>query len=67
MRKRKWEKLVFTSMFTALTCIATLVIQIPSPMNGYLNLGDALVLLGAWFLGPAYGCLLYTSPSPRDS
>ena len=55
MRKRKWEKLVFTSMFTALTCIATLVIQIPSPMNGYLNLGDALVLLGAWFLGPAYG------------
>lgn len=55
MKKEKWEKLVFTSMFTALTCIATLVIQIPSPMNGYLNLGDAVVLLGAWFLGPAYG------------
>lgn len=55
MGKRKWEKLVFTSMFTALTCIATMVIQIPSPMNGYLNLGDAVVLLGAWILGPAYG------------
>ena len=55
MRKQKWEKLVFTSMFTALACIATMVIQIPSPMNGYLNLGDAVVLLGAWFLGPAYG------------
>lgn len=55
MGKRKWEKLVFTSMFTALTCIATMVIQIPSPMNGYLNLGDAAVLLGAWILGPAYG------------
>lgn len=53
MGKRKWEKLVFTSMFTALTCIATMVIQIPSPMNGYLNLGDAAVLLGAWILGPA--------------
>lgn len=46
---------MFTSMFTALVCIATMVIQIPSPMNGYLNLGDAVVLLGAWFLGPAYG------------
>lgn len=55
MGKRKWEKLVFTSMFTALTCISTMVIQIPSPMNGYLNLGDAVVLLGAWILGPAYG------------
>ena len=55
MRKQKWEKLVVTSMVTALACIATMVIQIPSPMNGYLNLGDAVVLLGAWFLGPAYG------------
>ena len=55
MKNKKWERLVFTSMFTALTCVATLVVQIPSPMNGYLNLGDAVVLLGAWFLGPAYG------------
>lgn len=42
-------------MFTALTCIATLVIQIQPPMNGYLTLGDAVVLLSAWFLGPACG------------
>lgn len=55
MAKQKWGKLVYTSLFTALTCIATLVIQIPSPMNGYLNLGDAVVLLSAWFLGPIYG------------
>ena len=55
MRDRKWGRLVFTSMFTALTCVATIVVQIPSPMNGYLNLGDAVVLLGAWYLGPAYG------------
>lgn len=55
MKNRKWERLVFTSMFTALTCVATIVVQIPSPMNGYLNLGDAVVLLSAWYLGPAYG------------
>lgn len=55
MRNQKMSKLVYTALFTALICVATMVIQIPSPMNGYLNLGDAFVLLGAWFLGPAYG------------
>ena len=33
----------------------TLVIQVPSPMNGYVNLGDCGVLLSAWILGPWYG------------
>ena len=29
--------------------------------------GLLMVLVGfAWFLGPVYACLLYTSPSPRD-
>ena len=32
-----------------------MLVQIPSPTNGYLNLGDAVVLLGAYLLGPAYG------------
>ena len=55
MRNQRVTKLVYTALFTALTCVATMVIQIPSPMNGYLNLGDAFVLLSAWFLGPVYG------------
>ena len=55
MKQNRGKFLVFTALFTALTCVATLVIQIPSPMNGYLNLGDALVLLSAWYLGPARG------------
>jgi uncharacterized membrane protein len=33
----------------------TLVIQVPSPMQGYVNLGDCAVLLSAWVLGPLYG------------
>ena len=42
-------------MLAALCCVATMVIQIPSPMNGYVNLGDCFVLLSGWLLGPWYG------------
>ena len=42
-------------MLAALTCVATMVIKIPSPMQGYLNLGDCVVLLSAWLLPPVYG------------
>lgn len=44
-----------TALFTALTCIATMIIQIPSPTNGYVNLGDCFVLLSAFLLGPVLG------------
>ena len=39
------KKLVLAAMFAALSCVATMVIQIPSPMSGYVNLGDCFVLL----------------------
>ena len=55
MRASRWSRLVYTALFTALTTVATLVIQVPSPMSGYVNLGDAMVLLSAWMLGPVYG------------
>ena len=42
-------------LFAALCTVMTLVIQIPSPMQGYVNLGDCAVLLSAWVLGPVYG------------
>ena len=32
-----------------------MVVQIPSPMQGYVNLGDCFVLLSGWLLGPWYG------------
>lgn len=54
----KTAKLVLTAMFTALTCIATMVIQIPTfGTNGYVNIGDTMVLVSAWFLGAPYGIL----------
>lgn len=55
MKNKKLIRLVLTALFTALTAVATAVIQIPSPMQGYVNLGDVVVLLSAWMLGPLYG------------
>ncbi len=50
-------KLTITAMFAALACIATMLIQIPSPTNGYINLGDCIVILSGLMLGPVYGGL----------
>lgn len=50
------KKMVLTALFTALTCVATTLIKIEMPATqGYLNIGDCFVLLGAWVLGPIYG------------
>ncbi len=49
--------LVLTALFASLCCVATMVIQIPTPTGGFLNLGDAVVVLSAFFLGPVYGSL----------
>ncbi len=46
---------VFCSLFAALVCVATMLIKIPTPLGGYLHLGDALVLLSGFLLGPLYG------------
>ena len=55
MTDHKLHLLVQGALFAALCTVMTLVIQIPSPMQGYVNLGDCAVLLSGWLLGPAYG------------
>lgn len=53
----KTKKIVITALMAALTCVATMIIKIPSPLNGYVNLGDCIVLVAGWMLSPAYGFL----------
>jgi len=53
----KLKVIVMTGLFMALACVATMVIRIPSPTDGYMNLGDTVVLLGAYLLGPVYGAI----------
>ena len=54
MKKSVTKKLVLSALFTALTAIATTFLRVPLPL-GYVNLGDAFVLLAAFILGPLYG------------
>lgn len=51
------KRVAVSAMFAALCCVATMMIKIPSPLKGYLNLGDCVVLLSGWLLPPAYGFL----------
>ena len=53
--KNATQKIVISSLFAALICVSTMLIKIPSPLKGYINLGDGIVLLAAWVLPPAYG------------
>lgn len=53
----KTKKLVMAALLAALTCVTTMIITVPSPLKGYLNLGDSIVLLSGWLLSPAYGFL----------
>ena len=55
MSDKKIRTMVMAAVLAALACVATMVVQIPSPMNGYVNLGDCFVLLSGWLLGPWYG------------
>lgn len=56
MDDRKIRSLIYAGLFAALCCAATLVIRFPAGL-GYVNAGDAVVLLGAFILGPGWGAL----------
>jgi uncharacterized membrane protein len=53
--KNRTQRIVMASMLAALCCVATMIIKIPSPLKGYINLGDCIVLLAGWALSPLYG------------
>ena len=53
--KLKTKRIVITALMTSMVCVATMIIKIPSPMKGYLNIGDCIVLLCGWLLTPGYG------------
>ena len=56
MKRNHLVKPVTASVFAALICVATMVVNIPIPATkGYINLGDCVILLGAVILGPVYG------------
>ena len=55
--KTTTQKIVVAALLASLVCVCTMVIRIPSPLNGYVNLGDCIVLLAAWLISPLYAFL----------
>lgn len=55
MERTSVKETVQAAMLAALVFAATYVVKIPSPTNGYVNLGDCFVLVSGWLLGPWYG------------
>lgn len=51
----KLLKICAAAMFAALICVATMLIRVPTPTGGYVNLGDCFILVAAFVLGPYYG------------
>lgn len=51
----KTKRILIATLMTSMVCVATMIIKIPSPMKGYLNIGDCIVLLCGWLLAPGYG------------
>lgn len=55
--EKNLKKTILTALMAAFTCIATMILKIPTPTLGYIHLGDGLVLLSGFVLGPAAGSL----------
>ena len=50
----KTKKLVTSAPFAAIICAVTFFPKVPS-VNGYIHLGDAVILMAAFIMGPFYG------------
>lgn len=57
MKNKKAYKISMSAMFTALIFVATYLIAIPMPVVGYVNLGDAFVIISTVLLGPICGAI----------
>lgn len=52
--QNRTKKLVNSAMLAALICVATMIIKIQLTPNGYINLGDGIIILASKVLGPFY-------------
>ena len=57
MKNKQTKKLVLAALFCALICVATAVLPIPLGNGGYANLGDTLIAVCTFFVGPIWGFL----------
>ncbi len=54
----RFRKITVTAMLAAMTCIATMIIKVPTVGTaGYVNIGDSIVIVSSWMMGNPYGAL----------
>ena len=63
---QRTRMVVMAAAFAALACVATMVVKVPSPTGGYMNLGDTVVLLGGMLIGWIAGSMLVSDPTIRQ-
>lgn len=56
LQKQHTKRLALGALFCALVMVATLL-SFPTPITGNVNLGDGVLLLGAWTLGGPIGAV----------
>ena len=52
---KRIKNICFCALLSALICVCTLI-SVPLPI-GYFNLGDTMIITGAWLLGPLWGAI----------
>ena len=57
IKNKNITRLVFGGLLAAVITVSTMVIQIPTPTKGYVNLGDSFVIIAGWLLGGWGGAL----------
>ena len=55
MRNKKISKTVNCAVFAAAILVVTWLIKIPLPVVGYINAGDAVIVLCSFIMGPVWG------------
>ena len=56
MENRKTKLIVFTSLFSAIVCLTTFIIKIPT-MNGYIHIGDSMIYIASNILPFPFGMI----------
>lgn len=57
MKSNQITKLVTAALMSAISCVTTMAIAVPTPGGGFIHPGDGFVLLSGIILGPLYGGL----------
>ena len=60
--KTKW--IVYTALMTALTAVATIIVQVPSVGGGYTNLSDSMIFMTAVLMDPVAAMIATGVASP---